>query len=421
VPNRARAAALTLTLTVTLTQAACTTPAPSPSLTPLASASPSASEVPSPSGSPGLPTVARDALYYPEPLAYEVATPGQNIITTELAAPPGARAWFVVYASTGLDGKPVPVSGIVLAPDTAAPEGGFPVIAWAHGTTGIADQCAPSKQGLDSIPLEVRGLVEQGYVVTATDYEGLGTTGIHPYLVGKSEGRSVLDSIASAEALTEAHAGTRAVIIGHSQGGHAALWGAELAPSYAPGLTLLGAFAGSPPTDLPAWQAWAFHEAAAGHLEAADAPLLLFGVWSGIYDAPLTFLTNAGRQSALAGRDACGPAPFTTNPFLQDPAETSSEWRDLLAGNSPGRALTGVPIRVVSPKADQAVQYESQVSGVNAMCAVGDTVEQVSVDGGHDASMWPPGAWADVMAWIANRFADVSPVTTCPPLASVAP
>jgi hypothetical protein len=80
-----------------------------------------------------------------------------------------------------------------------------------------------------------------------------------------------------------------------------------------------------------------------------------------------------------------------------------------------------VPIRVVSPKADQAVQYESQVSGVNAMCAVGDTVELVSVDGDHEASMWPPSAWADVTAWIANRFADASPVTTCPPLASVAP
>jgi hypothetical protein len=185
-------------------------------------------------------------------------------------------------------------------------------------------------------------------------------------------------------------------------------------------LTLLGAFAGSPPTDLPAWEAWAFHEAAGGHLDASEAPLLMFGVWNGIYDAPLSFLTNAGRQSALAGRDACGPAPFTSNPYLHDPAEIR-EWRDLLAGNSPGGALTGVPIRVVSPRNDEAVQYESQVSGVYAMCAVGDNVELVSVDGDHGASMGPPGAWADVLAWITDRFADAPAVTTCAPIATPKP
>lgn len=415
-PSRPGAAFFALSLIL----AACSSPAPSASPTPSVSAAASASEIPSPSGSPGLPTVADDALYYPEPDTYAVATPGQIIASLELAAPAGTRAWFVVYASTGLDDEPVPVSGIVLAPSAAAPEGGFPVVAWAHATTGIADQCAPSKQGLDGIPAEVRGLVEQGYVVTATDYEGLGTIGIHPYIVGKSEGRSVLDSIVAAQALPDAHAGTRAVVIGHSQGGHAALWSGELAPSYAPGLTLLGALAGSPPIDLPAWEAWAFHEAAAGHLEASDAPLLMFGVWNGIYDAPLSFLTNAGRQSALAGRDACGPSPFTSNPYLHDPA-VISEWRDLLAGNSPGAALTGVPFRVVSPRGDEAVQYESQVAGVQAMCAVGDTVELIAVDGRHDASMWQPGAWADVAAWIADRFADAPAVTTCAPLASTAP
>jgi pimeloyl-ACP methyl ester carboxylesterase len=413
VPSRPSATFLALSLVL----AACSAPAPNPSLTPSVSAAASASEVPAPSGSPGLPTVADDSLYYPKLEAYGVATPGQMIQDLEIAAPQGMRAWFVVYASTGLDGEPAPVSGIVLAPDAAAPEGGFPIVAWAHGTTGIADQCAPSKQGLDGIPLEVRGLVEQGYVVTATDYEGLGTMGIHPYLVGKSEGRSVLDSIMAAQGLPDAHAGTRAVVIGHSQGGHAALWSAELAPSYAPGLTLLGAFAGSPPADLPAWETWAFHEAAAGHLDAAGAPLLLFGVWNGVYDAPLSFLTNAGRESALAGREACRPTPFTSNPFLQDPA-VNSEWRNLLAGNSPGAALTGVPIRVVSARADAAVQYESQVAGVDAMCAVGDIVELVSVDGDHEASMWPPGAWSDVMAWIADRFADAPSVTTCVPLPS---
>ena len=409
-PSRLSATFLVLSLIL----AACSAPAPSPSLTPSVSAAASASEVPSPSGSPGPPTVPDDALYYPAAEAIAAAAPGQVIQSQQLAAPAGMQAWFVVYGSTGLDGVAVPVSGIVLAPDAAAPEGGFPIVAWAHGTTGVADPCAPSKQGLDGIPIEVRGLVEQGYVVTATDYEGLGTMGIHPYLIGKSEGRSVLDSILAAQGLPDAHASTKSVIVGLSQGGHAALWGAELAPSYAPGLTLLGAFAASPPTDLNAWETWAFTEANGGHLGPSEAPLLLFGVWNAVYDASLGFLTNEGRQSALAGRDACGPTPVSATPYLRDPA-SSSEWRLLLTGNSPGATLTGVPMTVVSPRGDTAVQYDSQVAGVTAMCVKGDTVELRSIDGDHDASISTPGAWSAVMAWIAGRFADLPAVTTCTP------
>ncbi|MEO8638892.1 MAG: lipase family protein [Chloroflexota bacterium] len=379
-------------------------------------ASASASAIPSPSASVvvGLPAVPDGALYYPSADAIAAATPGQLIQTFEIKASPGKRAWFVVYGSTGLDGKPVAVSGIVIAPEAAPGESGYPVVAWAHGTTGIADVCAPSKQGLNSIPADVQDLVTQGYVVTATDYEGLGTAGVHPYLIGISEGRSVLDAIRAAQALPEAGAAAEAVVIGHSQGGHAALWSAELASSYAPGLALLGALAASPPTDLLGWDTWAFHEAAVGALYAADAPLLLFGVWNAIYDAPLNFLTNAGRQSAVAGRDACGPDPVSTTPYLRDPAEIP-EWNNLLTRNSPGLALTGVPMRVVSPKADEAVQYDTQVDGVTAMCAIGDTVELRSVEGDHSASVQGPGAWSEITAWITDRFAGVESVTTCAP------
>jgi pimeloyl-ACP methyl ester carboxylesterase len=314
----------------------------------------------------------------------------------------------------------VAVSGIVLAPEAAPAEGGYPVVAWAHGTTGVADMCAPSRAGLDNIPAEVLALITKGYVVTATDYEGLGTAGVHPYLVGISEGRSVLDSIRAVQTLPDAHAGTEAVVIGLSQGGHAALWSAELAPSYAPGLTLLGAYAASPPTDLVGWETWAFDEAAKGTLDRAAAPVLLFGVWNAVYDASLSFLTNEGRQSALAGRDSCSPTPVSSTPYLRDPAK-DPVWRNLLSRNSPGLALTGVPMTVVSPMSDEAVQYDSQVAGVQLMCGIGDTVELRSIPGGHDASMGSPSAWKDVTDWISDRFAGVEAVTTCTPNASATP
>jgi acetyl esterase/lipase len=259
-----------LLATVSLLAACAAQPSPSAS-------SPSA--LPSPSG-PALPDAPAPVYYYPKADAVAAAAPGAIIQRLEIHAPQGMRAWFVVYGSTGLDGKPVPVSGLVLSPKKTPPAAGWPVIAWAHGTTGIEDTCAPSRSGITSIRDEVRALVAEGNVVTATDYEGLGTSGVHPYLVGDSEARSVLDSIRAARVLPDAHAGAEAVVIGYSQGGHAALWAAQLASTYAPELDIRGAVANSPPTDLLAWETWAFDSARAGNLFPSLGPLLLFGVWN---------------------------------------------------------------------------------------------------------------------------------------------
>ena len=89
-----------------------------------------------------------------------------------------------------------------------------------------------------------------GYVVAATDYEGLGTPGVHPYLVGESEGRGVLDAARAAKALAATDAGDQVLVFGHSQGGQAALFAGELAASYAPELTVLGVAAAAPAADV---------------------------------------------------------------------------------------------------------------------------------------------------------------------------
>ncbi|HTI29262.1 MAG TPA: lipase family protein [Methylomirabilota bacterium] len=391
--------------------AACT-PKATDTAQPSSGAAVEPSAAPSASVAAGLPLAASTDAYYPTAEEVATAEPGQIIQSVEIRADQGTRAWFVVYGSTGLDGQPVAVSGMIVAPAQAPAEGGYPIVAWAHGTSGIADTCAPSIEGVNGLPPQIRGLVTKGYVVTATDYEGLGTDGIHPYIVGRSAGRSVLDSIRAATRLPQAHAGGQAVVIGLSQGGHAALWAAQLKPSYAPDLPLLGAFAASPPTDLVAFETWAFQQAAEGNIPAAYAPMLLFGVWNAIYDVPLGFLTDAGRSSALAGRAACGPSQLTTTPYRSDPAEIP-EWRALLVGNSPGADVTDVPIRVVSPEDDESVGYDTQVSGVATMCAVGDTVELVSVGGGHEDSIVTPAAWAEAETWISDRFAGVAAVSTC--------
>jgi pimeloyl-ACP methyl ester carboxylesterase len=163
------------------------------------------------------------------------------------------RNELLLYRSTGVNGKPVAVSGLVHLPKGKAPKGGWPIVTWGHGTTGLGDQCAPSRnpgEGLIhafSIYIEpfLNRLLDAGIAVVRTDYEGLGTKGVHPYLVGRSEGRSVLDMVRAAR---QAHSslGRRVVIGGHSQGGHAAVWGAALARKYTPELQVKGTTALAP-------------------------------------------------------------------------------------------------------------------------------------------------------------------------------
>ena len=174
-------------------------------------------------------------------------------LTGDAALASAGRNWFVKYRSVGVDGKAINVSGVVSLPKGKAPKNGWPVISYDHGTTGIADQCAPSRDAADNpahlynsyvYPLLNRWL-KAGYAVVRTDYQGLGTAGAHQYLVGVAEGRSTLDIVRAARKL-DRRVSARFAIAGHSQGGHAALWAAKLARSWTPDLTLRGTVAFAP-------------------------------------------------------------------------------------------------------------------------------------------------------------------------------
>ncbi len=169
----------------------------------------------------------------------------------------GSSNRLVLYRSTGVKGKAVAVSGTVSVPKGHAPKGGWPVITWGHGTTGIADACAPSRDSASSpahtlinyaYPLLQRWL-KAGYAVVRTDYEGLGTPGDHPYLNGRSEAYSMLDAVRAARKLDRS-LGRRVIIAGHSQGGQAALWAASLAHKWTPELNVRGTVALAPVSHL---------------------------------------------------------------------------------------------------------------------------------------------------------------------------
>ncbi|CAK7226836.1 hypothetical protein SBRCBS47491_006363 [Sporothrix bragantina] len=160
---------------------------------------------------------------------------------------------LLLYTQVGIHGNTVATSGYMVVPDGDAPADGWPVVAWAHGTTGIADKCAPTindtagDKTTNSVLLA--NWVSQGYAVVSTDYEGLGTPGDHPYLIGPSEARAVLDSVRAARQY-EPSLGSRVVISGHSQGGHAALWAASMAADYTPELQVLSTIAFAPANSL---------------------------------------------------------------------------------------------------------------------------------------------------------------------------
>ena len=141
------------------------------------------------------------------------------------------------------------LSGIVVAPDSPAPAAGRAVVGWGHPTTGAAASCAPSN-GVDPYLL-VEGLpdlIRAGYVVVAPDYPGMGVPAPSSYLIGTSESRSLLDAVRAARELPTG-ATTTTVLWGHSQGGHAVLFAALQAGTYAPELTVRAALA-APAADL---------------------------------------------------------------------------------------------------------------------------------------------------------------------------
>jgi predicted esterase len=164
---------------------------------------------------------------------------------------------LLLYSSRTPQGQKTAVSGTISVPKGKPPKGGWPVISWAHGTTGVADVCAPSRNSptnpatayISYIYPDLNAWLAAGYAVLQTDYQGLGTPGPHSYLVGTAEGRSVVDIVAAARQL-DPNIGKRYLIAGHSQGGQSALFAAGLAQSWEPKLKLRGTVAFAPASHI---------------------------------------------------------------------------------------------------------------------------------------------------------------------------
>jgi hypothetical protein len=187
--------------------------------------------------------------FYKSPLRLAPDNAGSLIrseVAQEYSLPPGVTATRILYYTRTSAGVDAVSSGVVLVPYGTPPPGGWPLIAWSHGTSGVARSCAPSL--MRSLFYNWEGLYEYvmlGFAVVATDYAGLGTDGRHAYVDMLSNGADVIYSVPAARAAVS-NLSSKWVIVGHSQGGLSSLGAAQLEaakkdPGYLGTVALAGA------------------------------------------------------------------------------------------------------------------------------------------------------------------------------------
>lgn len=171
-----------------------------------------------------------------------VGTPAAYKYIKEDAPPNAADSVMMTYKMKGIKGTETLATSLVFTPKTAPPAGGWPILVWAHGTTGVADSCAPSVNKLTipglfgpgdpTIKNMIDSFLKEGYVVVAPDYEGLGEPGdkeLHPFLNVKSEAYSITDAVVATKSWLRDKVSNKWAVVGHSQGGQAALGAAQYA------------------------------------------------------------------------------------------------------------------------------------------------------------------------------------------------
>ena len=332
---------------------------------------------------------------------------------------PGAKAYRVLYKTTGLDRSPAVASGLIVVPNGPAPRGGRPVVAYTHGIVGVARGCAPSLRttGAGQFIEGLGQFIAAGYVVAATDYGGLGTPGPYAYLSGPVAAMNAIDIVRAARGLRVAHAGRSFAVWGHSEGGQAALFAAQLAASYAPGLHLVGAAAGAPVPEpvrvfrinrataggklliamaLTAWER-AFHDPAILELVAPSARAT----------------AGAVAERCLYGKEGAAlAAQAAAITFAAAPEWRAEPWRRILAEATPGGRPIAVPLLLIQGGADKVIPPVLTERLARSLCAAGETVELRLYPAAEHAEAGIVAS-PDVAAWIAGRFAGAAAPSTC--------
>jgi acetyl esterase/lipase len=348
--------------------------------------------------------------------------PGQLIVAEPVVdTPAGMQAWRVRYWTQTARGKAIAATGMVVAPREAVPRNARNVLAWTHGTWGVATRCAPSTSANFWSVTPALQAVSRGYTVVAPDYPGLGSPGVHPFLAGNDTARSVLDSVRAAHDIPGAAAGNRFAVWGESQGGHAALWTGQLARSYAPDLRLVGVAAAAPPTDLIA----NLRQSPNATVKTFFTALIGYS-WSQHYGAPLATLGGAQTRGIITRLAQNNCVELETKPKLgmiagiltlqsrlrDKDLGTIQPWARLARANSPATRPFGVPLLIAQNPRDDLVAPAVTRAHVQALCRAGAELKFITIAGSGHATSAKDSAGA-TLAWIGDRFAGRAAPSDC--------
>jgi hypothetical protein len=374
------------------------------------------STAPSPTTSTAVAYSGSDFYAVPNPLP--TGKPGtllryQTVPVTNLGR---GTVYRVMYLSESIAGDRIAVTGTVVLPKAPAPAGGRHIVTVAHGTTGISDECAPSKAPDHTELKAMAPLVDAGVVVAMSDYEGLGTPGRHPYLIGASEGRSVLDAARAARELPGSDAGTELGIIGYSQGGHGSLFANQLAASWAPEFHVVGDVAGAPATEIPI-----IFQAAAGGAGGGFFYMMVAGFQAAYAEAdPALILTPAGVASLdVVDRGCVGDvlrayAALKLSDLVKPDPQKVPPWSQLVQDDNPGQVVTADPILILHSDADDVVPAVLSKILFDRLCGLHQVVERRVYEKGQTHTQAAPDALHDGIDWLQGRFEGTPPVSTCP-------
>lgn len=379
---------------------------------------------------------AADAFYAP-PSALPAGKRGSPIYARALDGtmrlPSAAKNTLLLYRSLDDKGRPTVVSGTVSIPEGKPPAGGWPVINWTHGTTGLNEICAPSRDtdtGPEHPYIEVINhllddFVKHGYAVVATDYQGLGVAGFHPFLQGVPNARNALDLLRAARAL-EPHIGKRYAVMGHSQGGQADLFTAAQGPSYVPEFKLVGNVAFAPGSQI------------AGRLEAVmtsdktelSLPYVLYVLQSYAKTDPSIDLSRILTPQAIAHlpdlHEQCMTHALSTgywaSAIAKDQFVAKPDLKNFLkfgANNEPGTLKISVPTLVVQGAADATVFPATTDALTRQLCAKGNVLSyKVFAEADHQGSM--VSGQTAALEWVNARFAGKAAANECSALPAAA-
>lgn len=331
--------------------------------------------------------------------------------------PAGVRAWHVRYTTTDAAGELREATGLVVAPEDPAEPA--PVVATAHGTTGLADDCAPSTSPMaQGVVSNLAMLAQRGWVGVAPDYAGLGSPGPHHYLVGRAAAHDLLDSVRSARELVPDTA-PETVMWGHSQGGHAVLWAGQEASSYAPEVELAGVAATGAPTDLRELVR-RIEPAPAGMMVAA----LVVAAWDGVYpDARLLEqVPERGRDLVRRLASVCtqGQGAQVVQDLVRElrgdllPDDAyDGRLGELLEENSPSGRMDA-PLLVGQGRTDGIVLAEVTRGWVARLCADGGSVDYREYPMGHNPLGDGGRMMGEILEWAEARIDGESVEGRCP-------